>query len=240
MADNISVKILFKTKDADGKTGEEEKTVTEEYSVREYIRGFKASENRYDAPTRKLVQALADYGHYAQIYLSEARGWTLGTEEENPDHVAMDDYGYATKKYTSADKTTAKNGVAGKGISVTRSSKIEKVTYSLSLASDTSISLYFTPANGYTGGATATLDGKAVAVTKTGGRFKVVIPNIPAPELGDMHTVRLVTAGKVTTVKVSALSYANTILSSSTKDTEINAMTAFYRYYEAAVNVFKG
>ncbi len=111
---------------------------------------------------------------------------------------------------------------------------------SLSLDSDTSVSLYFTPVSSYKGSASATLDGKDVAVAKSGGRFKVVIPSIPAPELGDLHTVRLTTGGRMTTVRISALSYANAILRSSKKDTEINAMTAFYRYCAAATEVFKG
>lgn len=240
MADTITAKLHFQTVDEDGNVSGDEQVVSEEYSVRKYIQGFQANEDLYSAKMRMLVQALADYGHYAQIYLSETRGWTLGTEEEDPDHVAMDDYGYATTEYSAADKAEARNGVAGKAISVTRSSKIEKVSCSLSLDSDTSVSLYFTPVSSYKGSASATLDGKDVAVAKSGGRFKVVIPSIPAPELGDLRTVRLTTGGRMTTVRISALSYANAILRSSKKDTEINAMTAFYRYCAAATEVFKG
>ena len=222
---------------ADGQSFETAAPVTEEYSARQYVLEFKEKQEQYDEKTRKLVQTLADYSHYAQIYLSGERGWTLGAEEENPDHVAMEDYGYKTTEYTKAEIAEAKKGVSEKEVSVIRSSNIEKVSYSLLLASDTSICLYFTPASSYKGKATATLDGRNVAVTKADGRFKIVIPSVPAPDLGNMYTVLLMTGNKVTTVRVSALSYANALLKSSTKETLINAMTALYRYYEAAAAV---
>ena len=240
LADRITAKLEFMERSADGQSFEKADPVTEEYSARQYILEFREKQDQFDAKTRKLVRALADYSHYAQIYLSKERGWTLGSEEENPDHVAMEDYGYKTTKYTKAEIEEAKKGVSDKEISVMKSSNIAKVSYSLLLASDTSICLYFTPVSSYKGEATATLDGMDVAVSKTGGRFKVVIPGIPAPKLGNMHTVRLMTGKKVTTVRVSALSYANALLESSTNETLINAMTALYRYYEAAEAVFIG
>lgn len=78
------------------------------------------------------------------------------------------------------------------------------------------------------------MDGKSVGVTKSNGRFVVEIPDIAAHKLGKTYTVRLVTGGVTTVVKVSTLSYVQAILSSSKNEKEINAMMALYNYSTAA------
>ena len=117
-------------------------------------------------------------------------------------------------------------------------SGIDRVNYSLSLNSDTSINLYLTPAAGFEGPVTATLDGRSLeAQRQADGRWRVVIEGIPAHKLGDAYTVR-VTAGTEFTVAVSALSYMNALLSSEAyaQDTAAqNAMAALYRYYTATM-----
>ena len=196
---------------------------------RQYIRAFRDAENRYDAKTLKLVKALAEYGYYAQLYLSDVRGWSLGS-----DHAAMDDYGYTPASYTDADREAAKTALAKYAISVKRSSKIEKVSFSLSLDSDTALHLYFTPAASYKGGAAATVDGAAAEATMKDGRFTLEIPGISAHRLGNTFNVKLVTGGQTTTVKVSALSYVYAILNNAKDSLAANAMIALYKYYQAA------
>ena len=158
----------------------------------------------------------------------------LGTEDENPAHVAMDDYGYTPTAYTAADKASAKNALKGNAISVQRNAGIQKVSFSLTLDSDTAIHLYFTPTNNDNGEAAATLNGKPVAAPKEDGRFKVDIPDISAHKLGNVFNVKLSIGGRTTTVKVSALSYAYAILGTSEDTTAVNAMIALYKYCEAA------
>ena len=167
MADEITVRLEY-TAMLNGSPLPETEPVTETYSARQYIRAFRAAGKAYDAKTRSLVRALAEYGYYAQLYLSKIRGWKLGAEEENPVHVAMDDYGYTPASYTDADREAAKTALAKYAISVKRSSKIEKVSFSLYLDSDTALHLYFTPAASYKGGAAATVDGAAAEVTPAG------------------------------------------------------------------------
>ena len=233
MADEITVRLEY-TAMLNGSPLPETEPVTETYSARQYIRAFRATGKAYDAKTRSLVRALAEYGYYAQLYLSKIRGWKLGAEEENPVHVAMDDYGYTPASYTDADREAAKTALAKYAISVKRSSKIEKVSFSLYLDSDTALHLYFTPAASYKGGAAATVDGAAAEVTKKDGRFALEIPGISAHRLGNTFTVKLVNGGQTTTVKVSALSYVYAILNNAKDSLAADAMIALYKYYQAA------
>ena len=61
--------------------GGEEKTIGNTYAVRDYLIGFDAAlaedPDAYDEQTIDLVHALADYGHYVQAFLADARGWTI-------------------------------------------------------------------------------------------------------------------------------------------------------------------
>ena len=86
----------------------------------------------------------------------------------------------------------------------------------------------------YKGGAAATVDGAAAELTTEDGRFKLDIPDISAHRLGKTFTVKLVTGGQTTTVKVSALSYAYAILNTSKDPLAVNAVIALYKYYKAA------
>ena len=233
MADPIAATLYYDAVAPDGTFSQAEQPVEEAYAVTNYIQGFKEKEGEYNQETRSLVKALGEYGYYAQQYLSELRQWTLGTGEDAA-HIAMDDYGYRPKTYSAAEKAAAAQAVAANKVSASLCSKIEKVSYNLFLDSDTKLRVYFKPKSNYSGGASATVDGKSVGVTKSNGRFVVEIPDIAAHKLGKTYTVRLVTGGVTTVVKVSTLSYVQAILSSSKNEKEINAMMALYNYSTAA------
>ena len=233
MADTITAELKYKEMDSEGKYKDAEEPLTQTYSAREYIRQFRATSNQYNQKTRDLVKALGEYGYYAQQYLSELRQWTLGTGED-ADHIAMNDYGYTPRTYAAEEKTAAAQAVAANKVSASLCSKIEKVSYNLLLDSDTKLCVYFKPKSTYSGGATATVDGKAVSVKKSNGRFAVEIPDIAAHKLGTTFTVRLKTNGLTTIVNVSTLSYVQAILSSSNNEKEINAVMALYNYSTAA------
>ncbi len=216
--------------------GEEQEPVTKEYSVKDYVEAVEAkTQAEYPEKLRNLVQSLADFGHYAQIYLEAIRDWSIGT-----DHEEMDKY--YTKKYSDKEITSAKSALGGMGVKTSLSSKIAKVTYSLYLDSDTAIYVYFKPAENYKGGAEATVNGiKAKVLLTEDGRFKVVIPNIAAHRLGRNYIVRLITDDRLeNTVEISALSYAKAILENpkaSQEERDINAMMALYKYYSNAIQV---
>ena len=78
------------------------------------------------------------------------------------------------------------------------------------------------------------MDGKAVTATMDSGRKLVTISDIPAHQLGKTHTIVCTTDNGTATVKVSALSYVNAMLTAYTDAASQNAATAIYKYYEAA------
>ena len=208
-------------------------TVSGEYSVKQYIESFDTYMDSFDQATINLVHALADFGHYVQLFLSDARNWTIGTDD--------DQFAEMSKFYQDSYDTDAiKTAVADYAIGKTLCSDITKVSYTLLTDSDTAIYLYFKPAADYSGSFTATVNGESAAATKQkDGRYLVTIPNIGAHKLGETFTVKAVTTNGETTVTVSALSYVKGVLdaytSESTKDVNArNAVAAIYAYYEAA------
>ncbi len=63
----------------------DDKTVTKEYTVSEYISTMKEDSSSYPIKANRLVERLADYGHYAQEPLAKENGWVVGT-----DHAKME------------------------------------------------------------------------------------------------------------------------------------------------------
>ncbi|MCR5264203.1 MAG: Cna B-type domain-containing protein, partial [Clostridiales bacterium] len=208
-----------------------EKTVEKIYSVDDYFTAFEDAVTAgkiTDDATIDLVHALADYGHYVQPFLSNERGWTMGTDYATLDTHYAESYGIST----------IKNAVSGKAIDVTNNTggDIKKITYSLTLDSDTVINVYFKPGDGYDGNFTATVDDKPVDCTKSGGRCCVKISGIAAHELSKSHTIIVTTAeGHTATVTVSAMSYVNSALIYYTDDEDAQyAVASLYAYSNAA------
>ncbi len=206
--------------------GEEEKTVTQTYSVREYLDAVAAGD--HSSEMKALGAAIGDYGYYAQAYLTELHGSDPGAG-----HAAMP----AGTVYTDSDYAEAAEGVSGQAVlKVPGNSGIEKVTYSLNLDSSTGITVYLKPAEGYDGEITAVIDdgGENAAVLQSDGRYRIQISGITAHRLADPHTVR-VTAGKTFAFDISALSFADTILHAPTAGKAAKDLAvALYRYYEKA------
>ena len=206
-------------------------TISETYSIRQYIDSFDAyieeHPGAYDEETVNLVHALADYGHYVQPFLSAARGWTLGSGD---DQYAEMDLCYTTEYNINAVKTA----VADYGIQRTMSADIAGISYSLLMDSDTAIYLYFKPIADYDGG--FTVDGYTATKQKD-GRYLVKIPNIGAHKLGDPYTVVATTTKGESTVTVSALSYVKGVLDAEAYQDNTAAQYAaasIYHYYAAA------
>ena len=115
---------------------------------------------------------------------------------------------------------------------------IQKVSFSLYLDSDTALYFYLKPKADFTGDVSALIGGSGenAAVKQKDGRYRVAVPGISAHLLGTEYTVD-VTAGSSFTVKASALSYVNTLMSAEQYQNDEDAqyaMTSLYRYYAAA------
>ena len=203
--------------------------LSETFTVKEYIGDAMASEVESIKMVQPLIMSLADYGHYAQIYLSGIRPWSIPQDHEEMDVFFTDSYDEDAVK-------AAKTDLEAKDVSTLLSSRISKVTYSLYLDSDTAIFVYFKRASNYSGGAEATVNGVKTKVYLTSDkRFKVVIPDIPAHRLGSTYTISLKTGTLENTVTISAMSYVKAVLEQSTQEDEINTSMALYNYYKNAL-----
>ena len=91
---------------------------------------------------------------------------------------------------------------------------IAEIRDSLTLDSDTVINVYFTPADGYTGSFTASVDNGTGQAYAQGAdkRYCVQISGIAAHELSREYTIKVTTDNGSVTVTVSALSYVNSVL----------------------------
>ena len=210
-----------------------DQTLTHQYTLTEYIDKYYSNASSSQA-LRNLLGAMKDYGYYAQVALAETNGWRIGI-----DHLAMD---YANV-YTDADIEDAIQAVAqyAKSWNV-GSSGIKSIGYRLVLDSDTALELFLRPADDYTGsvsaysrGAIGITDTNAnLAVRQSDGRYLVQISGIPAHRLDYTNTIEVITDKGRFDIKVSALSYVNTILTSSKyNDNMKKAVTSLYRYYKA-------
>ena len=209
-----------------------EKTVEKTYAITEYFDAFDATlqddPNAYDQKTITLVHALADYGHYVQTYLADAKGWTLGTDYAKMDKVY-------TETYTVSDIAAA---VENKGIACENSDdNISRLTFALVLDSATEIRLLFKTQNTYTGSLSATVDGASFAVTEVDSKKAVQIVNIPAHQLSKSYAIVISTDNGQLTINVSALSYVKVLIASS-QATMQNAACAIY-CYSAAADAYK-
>ena len=202
------------------------KTVSKEYSVARYVEFFEQNAGSFNDKTIALIRAIADFGHYEQIYLSSINDWTIGK-----DHAEM--ARYYTEAFDYASVRTAVNGMAfAKSLD---GSKVEKATYKLHLDSATTVDVFLKPAAGVTLTASAVFNGKTYRVEKQAdGRYLVRIPDISAHQLGDMITVNG-SCGGAFTVRVSALSYVRSVLANDMPAADRNGMSALYGYYAAVI-----
>lgn len=128
----------------------------------------------------------------------------------------------------------------GHAVSDLGTSDIEKTTYSLRLDSDTSIYTYFKPVSGYTGSFSAKVYKGDVKVSckvkkQSDGRYRVIIPSIPAYNLSDSYTIKATTDNGTATYTVSPYTYANDLMTKYPEDPiVIKAMVSLYYYAQKA------
>ena len=226
MADTIHAEFIY------GGT----RNVYKNYSVERYIKAMDEHQDQFDARTMDLIHAIADYGHYAQLYLSEVNGWAIGTDYKAMNTFYTDSYDYAD----ILSKVTPKAFV--KTIDGT---SITKATYKLHLDAETTVDVYLTTKDGSAPkNVKLTMpdkkSGKDITSSVTpletsDGRYMIQIEGISAHQLGDMITITGEAGGKFT-VQVCALSYVRSVLnnSSSTKAAK-DGMASLYAYYAATM-----
>ena len=172
----------------------------------------KISEN---PKTVNVAKAILAYGYYAQLACQETNGFTLGDDGK---YNAME-----------APESVPDTGVDLSDYALSVSGSDENITalsMSLALENKTDICLYATA------GTKPAVTGADVEIQKVGQRYRIVIPNIPAHKLSKIYTLNI---GGLT-VKVSALSYINSVLNSKKRsDNYKYAVASLYEYYLAAL-----
>ena len=211
------------------------RTVSQTYSLVDYLDYIEAHSGDYDDTILALVGSIRDLGYYTQVYLSDLRGWKLGT-----DHAAV---AAPAKTYTSSDISAASSAAAGKAPSIGTSAPVEKVTYSLLTDSGTGLNIYVRLAEGTSGALTATVSGVSDASVEQlpDGRWLIGIKNIAAHDLGTEYTVSISVGGSSAgTVRISALGYVNTALGLEGRTEGFRHAVASVAFYHAAARAYIG
>lgn len=209
----------------------EVKTITNTCSVEDYIKVIvKGGNSTYGERTVELAKALADYGHYVQLYLSGLRGFTLAADNDNA-YAPMNTY------YDAFSVSDAKSAVENYGIVRGINDDIQKITFSMLFESDNSICVYVFPKASFEGTVSATVDGNACTVTKVNNsKYQIKISSLSATQFATSHTVVISTGnGDDVTVTVSAFSYLREFFNKYADGTTAsNAAAAAYNYYAEA------
>ncbi len=202
----------------------DDETVEDSFSVEDYVTYIVEHSTAFTDTTVELAKAIADYGHYAQIFLTE-----VNNIPENK-YAAMDTW-YA-QSYNIDEVKTAVDGYTltlNKG-----TSKVKTTAMRLSLDSETALSVRMTVEDGAELTATATLNEKTFAAEKqSDGSYVIKIVGIKASQLATPITITG-NAGGEFTITVPALAYVRSILTSANYSQNLkaqNAVAALYHYY---------
>ena len=203
-----------------------ELTVEDSYSVETYVLYLVGHSDSFTDETVALAKAIADYGHYAQIYLTEVHNIEDGKYAEMQT--------YYTESY---DIDAVRTAVDEYKLVLSGSSSVKSAAMRLSLDSETAMSIRLTVEDGAELTATATLNGKTFsAETQTDGSYIIKITGIKAAQLGSELIVTGTAGGEDFSVTVAPLAYVRSILNSSAYSSNLNAqntVAAFYYYYAA-------
>lgn len=197
-----------------------EKTVSgTPYSAEDYIK-WAAFDGSLTTRQTRIVKALADYGYYAQQYLSVQNGWSIGT-----------DYAAMSIHFTdSFDESAVKQDAAASAFTKsTNSAVVEAVQYRMNMGSQITLTVRMAPKNGQTI-ENVTLNGNVMDTTVSGEYTLVSVPGILATRLTDTCTIN---AGDCT-IQVSPMSYVYDVLrGSGFRESLRKFMCALYYYGQA-------
>ena len=206
--------------EVNGVSKTESKQVTVQWYLNELI--SKAE----DEKTANLAKALWTYGYYAHDAVTDGQN-----------HVRMD---LENVKVITTYPSIGEEFVAD----VHRNeSEVTKITYSLSLDSETALNIYLTPAENveFTNENFSVRKGNVAytdyIVEKVGARYRVKITGIGAHELGTGFNIEVGSGENKTTISnVSAVTVVKKYLANNTIKAETKkAATALYYYYQAAI-----
>ena len=211
--------------------GEGEKVELAEHSVEEYVGRIVTDPNTYGDKAVALAKSIADYGHYAQPFLSAANGWAIGS-----------DYAEMGTHYTESydgDLAAIKSGLGGFALEKNFAGTIiGSASLRLHLDSGTSVEALLRPAEGEVFSlddadlVTAEFEGGSPKVELLpDGRMSVRVDGVPAHLLGSPITIKV---DGTEVLKFSALSYAGIEIDASHKGAR-DAMCSLYNYYQKTI-----
>ena len=210
----------------------DDKVVSKDYTARQYLNDMLADEeyagdDDYSVAVRNLVKAIKDYGHYAQLMLSEYHDWSLGgdyapIENENTyvgtDTVLVNEVKSATERYAFHKEI--------------QGSEIQGVYFSLDLDSYTTINLLIEATSDVT--ASFKNGGGLLVEPQGNNQYLIEIEDIPAHELDKTYDVVINAGESSCEVNISALSYVYGVLTKETDhEYEPELAIALYKYYKA-------
>ncbi|MDO4803255.1 MAG: glycoside hydrolase family 88 protein [Lachnospiraceae bacterium] len=199
-------------------------TIENTVSVVDYLTIIKDNPSQYEGEVVDLASAIGDYGYHCQKYLNRINNLEdKYAPMPEPDTTEYDFEELAD--VTDIYKVSVRSG----------GSAVGNATFALMLDSGTTLKIYFTTKSGFEGTPDVSVQGgEAFAAERRGGRYVIAIDDLPAHKLADMNDISIMADGEYT-LRISALSYVNTILKNSTADDEKKAVASIYRYYEKAM-----
>ena len=168
-------------------------------------------------------------GYYAQQALAAEHGFTIGT-----DHAEM--IRYTTAPDISADLSAYAFSQNGNAESI----GAEKITKTLALDSRTDLIVFFAMQDGNSlteADISCSTAYPTEFLQTTDDRYCFIISDIGADALDDTFCIDV--KNGALTLEISALSYADAVLSGTTSAADKNACAALYAYYLAAENYLK-
>ena len=205
------------------------KTVEQKFTVLDTI---KAADNTItDKKALALIHAVADYGHFAQLWLASINNWTIGKDHTEISQHYTNYYDYtAIRRATEKYKTVRSNPLSGICFS-----------YSVTMGSKTDLNVYVNAGKAANCKITVKQGNEIKdysAVKQNDGRWLVKITDISADKLGEAYTISVTAGRDKNELTVSPLSYVNAALSNITNLLNFkakDAVSSFYKYYEAVV-----
>ena len=209
--------------------------------MKKYIDFVRGNTGGYEQKVVSLVNSLADFGHYSQIYLGRIHGYTFG-EDEADRYAEMTtfktenfDYNEVLGEITDYEPEVAKD-----------EDKVSKLSISLDLESKTNLYIDLQVNDGVVPDYAVIYDGTVLPVAKKGENvYRVSVNGINALALRDIFTVN-VKAGDdtIVTVTLSPMSYVYKVLSaqegSLTEGDIRDTVCTLYYYAKAAEDLAVG
>ncbi|MBO7519780.1 MAG: InlB B-repeat-containing protein, partial [Clostridia bacterium] len=207
--------------------GNGETHVGDPYAITDYIDYVNANSDKYDDNVVDLVNAMGNYGYYAQQYFTDITCTSMASDYKKSNYAAD---AYTSRKNYVSDKAITQN-LSG----ITNGGSVGQFQYTLNLNSTTSILIKFHTAN------------VTIAATKGGNDYTdrknaytasdctLYLLHLPISQLGDNITVSGKVNGNNYSMQISGLTYVYGVLNSGNTSTALkNLASALCDYYTLA------